>query len=145
MQKQTVSRRNGNGKDTVSVLKTLSSVSVAKISQKRSTTRSTGTWVMVMLTFFWHLWLQSAKAWTLPTAQYACTFTLKLPQFCCTGRHCSGTDPCCSPYLLQAVINPSFTWSLAWLCLLDGWVSRAKRQTQFLGNKVAYKGLNDWP
>ena len=50
-----------------------------------------------------------------PLHGYACTFSLKLLQFCSTGRlqfHCSGKGPKCSPYLLQ-VINPSFSWSLA--------------------------------
>ena len=42
--------------------------------------------------------------------------TLKLPQFCCLGRHCFGRDPWCSPYLEQ-IINP-FLWSLALLCPL---------------------------
>ena len=48
---------------------------------------------------------------------YTCTLSLKVPQFCCSGRHCFGKDPQCSPYLLQ-VINPSFSCCLPWLCLL---------------------------
>ena len=47
--------------------------------------------------------------------EYACALSLKLPQFSCSGRHCFGKDPQCSPYLLQ-VVNPSFL--LSWLGLL---------------------------
>ena len=32
--------------------------------------------------------------------------SIKLPQFCCLGRHCFGSNPWCSCYFLQ-VINPS--------------------------------------
>ena len=52
-----------------------------------------------------------------PLHDYACTLSLKLPQFCCSGRYCFGKDPQCSPYLLQVIIDPSF-WSLAWFCPL---------------------------
>ena len=41
--------------------------------------------------------------------EYAWTLSLKLPQFCCSGRHCFGKDPWCSPYLLQVIINPSLS------------------------------------
>ena len=37
--------------------------------------------------------------------------SLKLLQFCCSGRYCFGKDPLCSFYLLQ-VIKPFFSWSL---------------------------------
>ena len=50
-----------------------------------------------------------------PLHGYACTFSLKLLQFCNTGRLqfcCSGKGPQWSPYFLQ-VINLSFSWSLA--------------------------------
>ena len=43
-----------------------------------------------------------------PLREYACTLSLKLPQFCSLGRQCFGENPWCSPYLLQ-VINPSFS------------------------------------
>ena len=49
--------------------------------------------------------------------------SLKLPQFCFLGRHCFGKDPPC--YLLQ-VINPSFSHSLDWWCLLAQHPSRGK-------------------
>ena len=52
-----------------------------------------------------------------PLHEYTCTLSLKLPQFCCLGTHCFGKDPQCSPHLLQ-VINPSFSRSVVWLCLL---------------------------
>ena len=32
--------------------------------------------------------------------KYACTLSLKLPQFCCLERHCFGRELWCSPYLL---------------------------------------------
>ena len=94
------------------------------------------------LNLFWPSWLLSAEAWMLvnfapvlcwilfcsspfmnmhippkPLHEYAYTFSLRFPQFCCLGRHCSGKDPWCSPYLLQE-INPSFSCSLIWLRLL---------------------------
>lgn len=50
--------------------------------------------------------------------EYACSLHLKLPQYCCLGRHCFGKVLQCSPYLFQVIINPSFSWSLVWLCLL---------------------------
>ena len=86
----------------------------------------------------WPSWLQSTKAWTLLTNsmlnssllkalhEYACTLSLKLPQFCCSLRHCFGKDPQCSPYLLQLIITPSFSQSLAWLCLLAQHLPRDK-------------------
>ena len=40
--------------------------------------------------------------------EYACSLSLKLPQFCYLGSHYLRRDPQCSPYLLQ-VINPSFS------------------------------------
>ena len=43
---------------------------------------------------------------------YASTLSLKLPQFCCSRRHCFGKYPQYS-YLLQ-VINSSFSQSLDW-------------------------------
>ena len=52
-----------------------------------------------------------------PLHGYACPLSLKLAQFCCSGKHCFGKYPPCYPYLLQ-VINPSFSQSMAWLCLL---------------------------
>ena len=49
---------------------------------------------------------------------YLCgTFSLKIPQFCRSGRHCFGKDPQCSPCLLQ-VINLFFFPIFSWLCLL---------------------------
>ena len=65
--------------------------------------------------------------------EYACRLSLKLTKFCCSGRHCFGKDPRCFPYLLQVIINPSFSQSLACLYLLA--VKPSKTQTQFLGNK----------
>ena len=44
-------RRSNNSKENISVVKTLSSISVRKISLKHSTTRPTGTWRMETLTF----------------------------------------------------------------------------------------------
>ena len=43
-----------------------------------------------------------------PPHEYACSLSLKPPQFCYLGRHYLRRDPQCSPYLLQ-VINPSFS------------------------------------
>ena len=51
-----------------------------------------------------------------PFHEYAYTLSLKLPQFCCLGRHCFGKRSLCSPYLLQE-LNPSFSLSLTRLCL----------------------------
>ena len=49
---------------------------------------------------------------------YLCgTFSLKIPQFCSSGRHCFGKDPQCSPCLLQ-VINLFLFSIFGWLCLL---------------------------
>ena len=31
------------------------------------------------------------------------TFSLKIPQFCHSGRYCFGKDPQCSPYLPQMI------------------------------------------
>ena len=82
--------------------------------------------------WYWPSFLQSSQAWILsifatvlcwiifllkPRYEYACTLHLKHPQFCSSERHCFGKDPQCSPYLVQ-VINLSFSWSVAWLCLL---------------------------
>ena len=44
-----------------------------------------------------------------PLHEYACAFSLKLPQFCSSGRSGFGKDPQCS-YLLQ--VNKSFLVSL---------------------------------
>ena len=60
-----------------------------------------------------------------PLHEYACTRSLTLPQFCHSGRHCFGKDPQCSPYSLQ-VMNPSFSHSLAWLCLLAPYPPRSE-------------------
>ena len=64
-----------------------------------------------------------------PLHEYACTLSLKLPQFCYRGKYWFGKVPQCSPNLLQ-VINPSF-------CLLS-WLSfgltPSNRWTQFSGN-----------
>ena len=94
-----------------------------------------------------------------PFHEYTCTLSLKLPQFCCSWRHCFGKDPRRSPYLLQ-VINPSFSQSLAWLHLLDQHPPRGK--PSFLGNStlvtideptlthynhpksIAYIGVHSW-
>ena len=70
------------------------------------------------------------KSWT--RLSHWTEFHLKIPQFCCLGRHCFGKDPQCSPYLLQ-VINPSFSLSLPWLFLLTPHI---KRGTQFSGNTI---------
>lgn len=52
------------------------------------------------------------------TPSWICIYSsLKLPPFCCLGRHSFGKDAWCSPYLHQ-VTNPSFPHTLAWLCLL---------------------------
>ena len=63
-----------------------------------------------------------------PLHEYAYTFSWKLPQFCCFEK-----DPSCFPNLLQ-IINPSFSCSLAWLCLLT-W--HTPRQTRFEGSKCS--------
>ena len=42
------------------------------------------------------------------------TYSLKFPQFCSLGKHCSGKDPWCSPYLLQ-VILPSSSLRLGYI------------------------------
>ena len=66
--------------------------------------------------------------------EYACILSLKLPQFCCSGRHSFEKDPLCSPYLLQ-VISPSFLLSLFALIISFG-TAATKRQTSFLGNSM---------
>ena len=102
---------------------------------------------------FWPFWMQSTKAWTLtnftpilcwilfcssffmtmltllnPLHRYACTFSLKLPQYH-SSEDCFGKDPQGPPYLLQ-VISPSFSHSLAWLCLLAQHLSRGEPSIQ---------------
>ena len=64
--------------------------------------------------------------------EYACTSELKTSPIRCSGRYCFGKDPHCS-YLLPVIINPFFSLSLAWLCLL----APTKKQTQFLGNTIS--------
>ena len=54
--------------------------------------------------------------WT--TQAPSCALSLKHPQFCCSRRCCFKKDPQCSPYLLQEMMNPSFSQSLVWLYLL---------------------------
>ena len=49
---------------------------------------------------------RSPNHWT--TREFP-TLSLKLSQFCGLGIHCFGKDPQCSPYLLQVIINPSFS------------------------------------
>lgn len=66
----------------------------------------------------------------MPPHESACTFSLKLPQFCCSGRHCFEKDPWSSPYLLQ-VINPSSSQSLVWLSF---GLTPTKRQNQSASN-----------
>ena len=62
--------------------------------------------------------LRLGLCWLLkPPHEYAHTISLKLPQFCCSGRHSFGEDSPYSPYLLQ-VINPSF--SHLWLGCVFG-------------------------
>ena len=62
--------------------------------------------------------LRLGLCWLLkPPHEYAHTLSLKLPQFCCSGRHSFGEDSPYSPYLLQ-VINPSF--SHLWLGCVFG-------------------------
>ena len=68
-----------------------------------------------------------------PLREYTRPLSLKLTKFFCSGRHCFGKDPWCFPYLLQVIINPSFSQSWAYLYLLA--VKPTKRQTQFLGNE----------
>ena len=58
--------------------------------------------------------------------EHAWTPSLKLPQFCCSGRHCFGKDPWCSPYLLQVIIHPSFSQ----FCLLAQHPPRGKHSSQ---------------
>ena len=48
-----------------------------------------------------------------PLHEYACTLSSELPQFYCSVRGCFGKDPWCSPYLLQVIMNPSFSQPLA--------------------------------
>ena len=99
-----------------SVVKIPSSVFMVKISLQCSTTRSTRTLGRMTLTFSDPPDFSQLKlGLCLPPKclhEYACTFSLKLPQSCCWRRHCFGKDPWCSPYLLQ-VIKPSFSQSLA--------------------------------
>ena len=80
-------KRSNKSKDNKSFIKTPSSVSVVKISLKCSTTRQTGTWGMMMLTFsnpcdFIQLKL-GLCSFPKPLHEYACVLSLKLPQFCC--------------------------------------------------------------
>ena len=67
-----------------------------------------------------------------------CTLGLKLPQFCCLGRHCFGKDPPCYSYLLQ-VINPSFSHSLDWWCLVAQHPSRGKPSFRKLRREHGYQ------
>ena len=67
-----------------------------------------------------------------PLHEYPCTLISKLPQFCCSGRHCFGKGLWYSPYLLQLITNSSFSCSLGWLCPIG--LTPTKRQTQFLVN-----------
>ena len=69
------------------------------------------------------------------------TLRVKLPQFCSSGRPCFGKDPLCSPHLLQ-VINPSFSHSLAWLCLLAPHPPRGEPSFSGVTTRhAAYAGL----
>lgn len=72
-----------------------------------------------------------------PLHEYAYTLSLKIPQFCCSGRHCFGKDPRCSLYLLQ-VTNPFFSQSLFLLCLSAWHPPRGK--PRFLGNISSLAG-----
>ena len=80
--------------------------------------------------------------------EYACMLSLKLSQFCCSGRHSFEKDPMCSPYLPQ-VISPSFLLPLFALIVSFG-SAATKRQTRFLGNstfiiqKNQQKPSQDW-
>ena len=74
--------------------KTPGSVSVVKISLRRSTTRSARTQGMLMLTFFDPLDFYQLKLGIFH--EYACTLSWKLPHFCSWEKHCFGKDPCCS-------------------------------------------------
>ena len=61
-----------------------------------------------------------------PLHEYTCALSLKHPQFCCAKRHCFRKDPQCSTYLLQEMMNPSFSQSLVWLYLLTLYLPRGK-------------------
>ena len=67
-------------------------------------------------------------------------FSLKFPPSCCLGRHCFGKISQCSLYLLQVII-PSFSWSLAWLCL---WAHDTARGKLSLGVTMIHP-LDDGP
>ena len=72
--------------------------------------------------------------------EYTCALSLKHPQFCCSKRHCFGKDPQCS-YLLQEMMNPSFSHSLVWLYLLTLHLSRGKlslRVTELFSHSVFF-------
>ena len=65
-----------------------------------------------------------------PLHEYTCTLSLKLPQFCCSGRRCFGKDPECFPYLLKANTSPSFRSFSARLCHLAQHLTRAEPSFQ---------------
>ena len=96
-------KRHNNSKDKESVVKTPRSASVVKISPKCSTSRPTGIWGMIILTFsdshgFNHLstTLVPVLCWILlfqPLHEDARTLSLKLPKYLCSGWHYFEKDP----------------------------------------------------
>ena len=96
---------------------------------------------------FWYSWLQSTTAWTLsifvpilcwnllcssPFMNMQIPLALNFPNLDVLGDTALGKIPqqVSSPYLLW-IINPSFSPSLAWLCL---GLMPTKRWTQFSGD-----------
>ena len=78
--------------------------------------------------------------------EYTCALSLKHPQFCCSKRHCFRKDPQCS-YLLQEMMNPSFSHSLVWLYLLTLHLSRGKlslRVTELFSHSVFFFTILMW-
>ena len=65
--------------------------------------------------------------------QLSSSSSLKLSQFFSLRRYCFEKDPWYSPYLLQIILNTSFSQSLTWLYIL-AW--HTKRQTQFSGSSI---------
>ena len=136
-------KRSNNSQDNTSGVKTPSSVSTVKISLKFNHQTN---WNLKgdNADLIWPSWLQSTKAWTQAKAlqEYACTLSLKLLQFCCLGTQLLWErSPVFS--VLTAIINPSFSQFLAWLCLLT-W-HPTKRKTQFLcntSNRANERNLN---
>ena len=78
----------------------------------------------------------------LTLCEYAWVRSLKLPQFCCSGRHCFRKYPWCSPYMLQ-VMNPSFSQALA-LLYLSAWHPPTGKPSFGVTNWFTFQEFPSW-